>query len=147
MGNPIVTHAGVLTHNLEHFARRLKMLPEMIIALTLYAEAGNQGQQGILLVASVISQRAENSGKSPAEECQKPKQFSCWNKGAPDVPAWNESWEFCRAIARRMANGEKFGQGYTHYHTRKILPYWAKKANFSLPYGDHIFYRKEWLRA
>jgi spore germination cell wall hydrolase CwlJ-like protein len=117
------------------------MLPEMIIALTIYYEAGNQGPQGQEMVASVISQRSENSGRTPEYECRKRKQFSCWNKGTPPIPQDSTAWRNCRFLATHLPKGN----GYTHYHTTQVLPYWAKNASDSYLVGSHLFYKKEWL--
>lgn len=56
-----------------------------IIARTLWAEARNQGDEGIHAVASVIWNRANHDMDNLVEVCFAPRQFSCWNKAYPSV--------------------------------------------------------------
>lgn len=55
-----------------------------ILARTIYGEARGEKTAGKKAVACVIMNRYKAkkwfSGKTIAETCQKPWQFSCWNK-------------------------------------------------------------------
>jgi spore germination cell wall hydrolase CwlJ-like protein len=131
------------------------MLKETIIALTLYGEAGNQDYQGKLMVASTIVQRAKDSHKTLAQICQTPKWYSCWNgSGTKLVHTINsqdgfktDSWLDCVTIAYGIHKIKP--QGYTHYHTQNIVPYWARKAFARRAYvkhGSHLFYKRADLK-
>ena len=55
------------------------MIEILLIALTIYFEAGNQPIKGQQAVANVILNRCQHYGKSPPEIIFQPLQFSCYN--------------------------------------------------------------------
>jgi len=60
-----------------------------ILAKTLWGEARGEGREGLIAVAWVIKNRADNPGwwgKSIELVCLKPYQFSCWNADDPNAP-------------------------------------------------------------
>lgn len=115
------------------------------IASTLWYEARGEGKDGITAVASVIANRAKASGKTMAQECLKPKQFSCWNGVKVAVPskAKGEVWEFCKATAKKMVAGEfKPTNTATHYYNPKLCnPKWGAKMKDMVTIGRHRFGR------
>jgi N-acetylmuramoyl-L-alanine amidase len=113
-----------------------------IIAATLILEAAGEGRVGMEAVREVIANRAKN--KTEIAVCLAPKQFSCWNgmpihKGidkARKDPQWN--------LAHKIASSKpttNHTRGATHYHTTKVLPYWAKKLQKTTTIKNHIFYK------
>jgi N-acetylmuramoyl-L-alanine amidase len=128
-----------------------------VLARTLWGEARGEGDKGMEAVASVILNRvrvAETNGNywwgnNIIQVCQKPYQFSCWNRSDPNFRKLQEIDEkdlyFATAlrIARRAAAGslKDSAHGATHYHHRDIRPYWARKEDPVAVIGNHIFYR------
>lgn len=107
-------------------------------------------------VACVILNRvkvAQEAGKywwgnNIIQVCQKPYQFSCWNRSDPNLKkllAVEESdLHFASAlrIARRAVIGHlaDITDGATHYHAAGIEPYWARREKPCAVIGKHIFY-------
>ncbi len=127
-----------------------------VLARTLWGEARGEGTEGMEAVASVILNRvkiAEDEGKfwwgnNIIQVCQKPYQFSCWNRSDPNfrkLQAVDEKDLYfttakrisCRAIIGRL---EDATYGATHYHTAGTVPYWAKGEQPTAVIGNHIFY-------
>lgn len=131
-----------------------------VLARTLWGEARGEGAAGMEAVACVILNRVavaqKNGGKywwgnNIIQVCQKPYQFSCWNRSDPNFRKLQEIDEknlyFATAvkIARRAMIGalKDFTRGATHYHEKSIAPYWAKNEKPAAAIGRHVFYRLE----
>ena len=129
-----------------------------VLARTLWGEARGEGTAGMLAVACVVLNRvnlAENRGgywwgNNIIQVCQKPYQFSAWNRSDPNfrkLQAVDESdlyFATAKRLARRAAEGllnEDPTEGATHYHAAGISPYWTKGEKPSAVIGNHIFYR------
>lgn len=115
-----------------------------VIAKTLFYEAAGEGEHGLLLVASVIHNRA-GSGRDFKAVCLRPRQFSCWNDGwlsVPTNPIDLQAYELCLQIADEMLAGS-FAPitTATHYHADYVHPYWADHYAKLVQYRRHIFYR------
>lgn len=126
------------------------------LARTLWGEARGEGTGGMQAVACVILNRvkiAQEAGKywwgnNIIQVCQKPYQFSCWNRSDPNfkkLQAVDEKdLHFATAlrIARRAAIGalEDVTYGATHYHAAGVEPYWARREKPCAVIGNHIFY-------
>ena len=137
----------------------LRQLEIDVMARTLWGEARSEGQQGMEAVAMVILNRAGVAkrkggfwwGSNIIQVCQKPFQFSCWNKADPNfkkLTAVTESdIHFVTAlrVSRRAVLGmiKDKTNGATHYHTIDILPFWAKGQKPTTRIGRHIFYKLE----
>jgi N-acetylmuramoyl-L-alanine amidase len=120
-------------------------------ALTVYGEARGEGPRGWEAVAWVIRNRAERPcwwGRTVKEVCQKPWQFSCWNKNdpnskklaalKPDHPLLVE----IKAVVQAVFDGtipDPTG-GATHYHTEEVSPVWARGKQPTRIIGAHHFY-------
>ncbi|MBN8521745.1 MAG: cell wall hydrolase [Alphaproteobacteria bacterium] len=132
-------------------------LSEDILARTLWGEARGEPQAGIEAVASVILNRVRIAqakggywwGTDIISVCQKPYQFSCWNKSDPSyskliaVTERNKHFVQCVMIARR-ALAEQIRDitgGATHYHADYVSPYWITGQTPTLRVGRHIFYK------
>lgn len=129
------------------------------LARTLWGEARGEGTVGMQAVACVIINRVkeaqENSGKwwgnNIIQVCQKPYQFSCWNRSDPNfkkllnVTAKDPYFATALRIARHCVHCgvEDITNGADHYHAAGAAPYWAKNEKPVFVMGDHIFYRLE----
>ena len=107
-------------------------------------------------IASVILNRVKIAeerggywwGKDIISVCQKPYQFSCWNRSDPNYRLLNAVTEkdihFATAlrIARRAVAGtlKDSTLGATHYHAKSITPDWARGQIPTTVIGHHIFY-------
>lgn len=141
------------THSSAEFLREMEI---DVLARTLWGEARGEGSTGMEAVASVILNRAEIGrrmggywwGNTVIQVCQKPYQFSCWNKQDPNfkklLSVTIDDIHFATAVrvARRAMLGFVKDQtiGATHYHTLDILPKWAKGQKPTTRIGHHIFY-------
>jgi spore germination cell wall hydrolase CwlJ-like protein len=129
------------------------------LARTIWGEARGEGEAGMAAVASVIMNRLRISlrrgscwwGNSLIQICQKPFQFSCWNKDDPNlrpllaVDARDLYFATALRIARRAVCGvlpdPTFGA--THYHAAGAHPYWAGAHKPVAVIGRQVFYRIE----
>ena len=108
------------------------MTAEIIIALTIYAEAAGEPLTNKYAVASVIWNRADGDVRKLAKVCKAPKQFSCWNRGTPSMPKRDrmsqKAWADCLGFASAMICGRfKPSTPATFYHDISIAPpYWVK---------------------
>lgn len=134
-----------------------KALEVDVLARTIWGEARGEGSAGMAAVASVILNRvriAERKGgywwgNTIIQVCQKPYQFSCWNKDDPNFRKLLsvEADDLCFATAQRIARRAVYGvleditDGATHYHAAGISPYWANGEKPVAVLGRHIFYR------
>lgn len=128
-----------------------------VLARTLWGEARGEGNIGMQAVANVVMNRVAHAekkgrfwwGNNIIQVCQKPYQFSCWNRADANfkkVSSVNESdmyFATAKRIARRVIIGtlEDITGGATHYHADSISPYWVKGEKPVNKIGNHIFYR------
>ena len=132
-----------------------------ILARTLYGEARGEGDEGLEAVANVIMNRykkpkwytgyvlvANKKIPSIAETCLKKAQFSCWNKNdvnfnlLQQVSISDDIFKKCILVAQRAINGDlvDFTNEATFYHTKNIIPKWAKGHSPCYECGNHLFY-------
>ena len=140
----------------ENFHRELEI---DVLARTLWGEARGEGTHGMEAVAAVILNRvavAESRagywwGNDIISVCQKPYQFSCWNRSDPSylkLQAVNET-DVYFATALRIARRAVIGAladptgGATHYHADYVSPAWTRGQKPATIIGRHIFYRLE----
>lgn len=128
-----------------------------VLARTLWGEARGEGERGMEAVACVVLNRvaiAQARGKfwwggDVISVCQKPYQFSCWNRSDPSykklLAADSKNKDFVMAclVARRAVHGAlaDITGGATHYHADYVSPYWAQGEKPTATIGRHIFYR------
>ncbi len=128
-----------------------------VLARTIFGEARGEPVQGLEAVANVILNRVRISqkkgrywwGNGIIGVCQKPYQFSCWNKSDPsygrltNVTDKNIHFATALRIARRAAIGvlKDNTKGATHYHADYVSPYWAHGETPVQTIGRHIFYK------
>lgn len=140
----------------EEFMRDLAI---DIMARTLYGEARGEGEAGIRAVACVIVNRIRHAQKKGGfwwghdvfSVCQKPYQFSCWNKGDPNrdvilhVTKERPVFRTCLAIAKEAVDGmlKDITMGADHYHTRAVKPSWSRDKRPCALIGSHVFFKLE----
>ena len=138
----------------QEFCRQMEV---DVLARTLWGEARGEGVAGMKAVACVVLNRFEIAeekgrywwGNTIIQICQKPYQFSCWNRSDPnfyklqDVGKDDPVFVTALRIARRAAEGllEDITLGATHYHAKGIEPYWARAEHMTVQIGRHVFYR------
>lgn len=139
--------------NAEQFYNELTI---DVLARTLYGEARGEGSVGMQAVACVVLNRVavakEKSGfwwgNDIIQVCQKPYQFSCWNRSDPNfkklqmVDKSDLYFATALRIAQRAVAGalEDITFGATHYHASSIQPYWTRSEKPVATIGRHIFY-------
>lgn len=121
------------------------------LARTIWGEARGEGRAGMQAVACVIRNRAARPGwwgRSIAEVCLKPAQFSCWLADDPNrrkLDAVSED-DAAFTVARELAAAALAGIladytfGATHYHTVDTAPVWARGHIPCVVIGRHAFY-------
>ena len=129
-----------------------------VLARTVWGEGRGEGTYGMEAIAAVILNRvavAERRGgywwgADVISVCQKPYQFSCWNRSDPNyrkLQAVAEKTDIHFATALRIARRALAGTlpdptgGATHYHTKSVKPEWSLHDTPSAIIGNHIFYR------
>jgi N-acetylmuramoyl-L-alanine amidase len=121
------------------------------LARTLWGEARGEGREGMMAVASVILNRAAKPGwwgRSVAEVCLRPRQFSCWLADDPNraklekVDERDAQFRLAQQIAEQALGGglPDYTFGATHYHAVDIAPAWAKGHTPCVVIGRHAFY-------
>lgn len=130
-----------------------------VLARTIWGEARGEGSAGMQAVANVVLNRVAVAkargkywwGNSIIQVCQKPYQFSCWNKEDPNyrrllsVDDADLHFVTAQRIARRAVYGalDDLSCGATHYHAAGVAPEWAKNEKPVAVIGRHIFYKLE----
>lgn len=127
------------------------------LAMNMYHEARGEGHDAMQMVGEVTLNRVENK-HFPSNVCSvvyqarfdsrgNPRrhqcQFSWFCDGRSDKPYDRESWEDALDIAEGLLDGtlSLIGIDATHYHTKDVKPYWAKRFTRIGTYGDHVFYQ------
>lgn len=127
------------------------------LARTIFGEARGEPHEGLEAVACVVLNRVKISqkkgrywwGNDIIGVCQKPYQFSCWNKSDPSyhrlINVTDSNIHFATAlrIARRAVIGAlpDNTNGATHYHADYVSPYWAVGEKPIKKIGRHIFFK------
>lgn len=129
-----------------------------VLARTLWGEARGEGLDGMIAVAGVVLNRVRIAkdhggrywwGSNVIQVCQKPYQFSCWNRSDPNFQKLQsvDEKDLYFAAALRLARQALAGtlpdttKGATHYHAKNASPYWARGQAPVAEIGNHIFYR------
>jgi len=123
----------------------------LILALTIYLEAGNQGESGMRAVASVIHSSASFPClKAYHNECLRPKRYSCWNNTIPSMDmvykySAQKGYDIAIKIAKEMALGVfKPTLRATNYCRTDVIEHtsWTNRMDKVAEVGEHTFYRK-----
>lgn len=120
---------------------------------TIYGEARGEPFDGMRAVAHVVLNRVEDGTRDHtiAGACLRPWQFSCWNKGNPNLeklmtvsisdPVMLSCMHAAIEAIEEHNRGEDLTNGATHYCTKYVDPEWAIGAEPLCEFGNHIFYR------
>jgi N-acetylmuramoyl-L-alanine amidase len=126
-----------------------------VLARTVMGEARGESTQGKWAVARCIVNRWKMRNRwfsAPliAEVCQKPSQFSCWNRNDPNrqviLDATYDKPALCHAMRAAMdaLTGSPhlwLTDNVTHYHADTIAtPFWAEGHTPAGRIGRHIFF-------
>lgn len=129
----------------------------MCLALNMYHEARNEGEEAMMAVAEVTLNRVEDSN-FPNDVCSVVKQARKNPDGSVKLNACQFSWycdgksdkmyeAYWRHKAYEMAVDYLTGletdmtDGATHYHADYVSPYWSTSFDKTTKVGSHIFYR------
>lgn len=133
-----------------------------VLARTLWGEARGEGAAGMVAVGWSIRNRVDLDlggdgkpdwwGEGYIGVCQKPYQFSCWNRNDPNFPYLSgakqiPAAEYLRAreAALSVISGSQADPtgGATHYYATTMTkpPAWAAKARQTVKIGHHVFFR------
>jgi spore germination cell wall hydrolase CwlJ-like protein len=132
------------------------------LALTMWGEARGYGTLGMRAIGHVIMNRVKENlrmfgGNTIHGVCHKRSQFSCWNKGdpnlarmkkLPEMDETNPDWlAFLKAdkLAGAILSGSDKDNtgGATFYHAEYMVAYWVPDMD---PVGvmfGHIFYKRK----
>lgn len=135
--NPIVTEKLYSAEDIACLRRNI------------YFEARGEGYQGMLAVAFVTVNRA-NDPRFPDTICdvvRQNRQFSWvhqrgWVKPNPIHPGDKKAWQTAIDIADQIAYGELDSNvgNATFFHTLAVKPSWRNKFKPVATIGNHIFY-------
>jgi len=128
-----------------------------VLARTIFGEARGEPLEGLEAVACVVLNRVKIAqsrgrywwGNNIIGVCQKPYQFSCWNKNDPSykrltsVTIADKNFQTCQRIAENAVIGKLWDctSGATHYHADYVSPFWAKGEKPIMKIGRHMFYK------
>lgn len=133
---------------------------EKFLALTMWGEARNQGEEGMRAVGHVILNRLaseRNFGDDVREVTRKNKAFSCWNQGDPNrklmlnigkldkaLPDY-AMWQKAQQLAKQLLSGTDTDptNGALFYHTDGVDPNWNDGQEIVSDFGSHKFYKTD----
>lgn len=122
-----------------------------IMAKTIFGEARGETHKGQVAVACCIMNRFKSkkwfSAKTIAGVCQKPWQFSCWNKNDPNAQkianlSYSVYSKYFPIIKEAMLGD--ITNGATHYYAPKVVkcPKWAEGKEPCAEIGHHLFFKE-----
>lgn len=123
-----------------------------ILARTVEGEGEGEPFDGKVAIAWTARNRLNRRswyGRTIADVCQKPEQYSCWNEGAGgrisritsvtlDEPSFRDSMAASAGVLLDMIADPTHGA--THYHTKSVSPNWAKGREPCAVIGNHLFF-------
>lgn len=127
--------------------------PIDVLTRTIYGEARGEREEGIVAVAWVVRNRADNPrwwGHDVCSVCLCPWQFSCWNKDDPNLPvisalnAGSVEYERLAAMVRAVLSGsipDPTGGADSYFAAYLTPPNWTHDAVFTRRIGQQLFYR------
>jgi len=119
-----------------------------IAARTVYGEARGEPPEGRLAVARVIVNRYRAGSISLQAVCEKPFQFSCWNKDDPNEPKIRAvtyddvTLRDCLSAVLAALDPRSVDptHGSRHYHVASAKAWWAAGREPVVILGAHAFY-------
>ncbi len=141
-----------------HDNSKIKMEDASIICLGLnvYYESRAEPYEGQMAVAQVSVRRAKKTGFENWEDWICPvvyatRQFS-WTNGKNTVhplPGNGKKWEQALSVARmailwgHLDHIPDYSNQATHYHHKKIRPWWSRKMKKTVKLGNHVFLKEK----
>lgn len=124
---------------------------DLIATLTIWMEARGEILAGKAAVGEVLLNRQKTGhwGKTVAEVCLAPYQFSCWNTqdsnrlAAIVLMTDHPSYQDCVTAWQMAKNGSQNAKGATFYYNPAGVsqtPAWAKSSLLRAIVGNHRFY-------
>jgi spore germination cell wall hydrolase CwlJ-like protein len=127
------------------------------MALTMWGEARNGGEEAMRAVGHVIDnrRRAGTHGRYATETVSAAWQFSAWNKNDPNYPAMmnidklreggddHRMWLESKRLAAEILSGASADPtgGALFYHTAAVSPRWSAGLAPVRVIGGHLFFR------
>lgn len=156
LGDPQVTPASASAEPEPGAQPEIDVVDAHWMALTMWGEARNQGDEGMRAVGHVIHNRwlAEKHGAYVTDTVSKAWQFSCWNEGDPNRQAMldidllprdsadHRLWVEARALADEILSGRSSDPtgGALFYHTEAVQPAWSRGVTPVARIGSHLFF-------
>ncbi|HEX8379301.1 MAG TPA: cell wall hydrolase [Allosphingosinicella sp.] len=127
------------------------------MALTMWGEARNGGEEAMRAVGHVIDnrRRANTHGRYATETVSAAWQFSAWNRNDPNYPAMmnidklrpdsedHAMWLAAKRVAAEILSGASADPtgGALFYHTAAVSPRWSSGLAPVRVIGGHLFFR------
>lgn len=127
------------------------------MALTMWGEARNGGEEAMRAVGHVIDnrRRARTHGRYATETVSAAWQFSAWNRNDPNYPAMlnidrlrpdsldHARWLTAKRVAAEILSGASRDPtgGALFYHTAAVSPRWSAGLAPVSVIGGHLFFR------
>jgi spore germination cell wall hydrolase CwlJ-like protein len=127
------------------------------MALTMWGEARNGGEEAMRAVGHVIDNRRRSGahGAYASETVSEAWQFSCWNRSDPNYAAMldvdtlrpgsedEQMWLAARRVADEILSGRSADPtgGALFYHTAAVSPRWSAGLTPDRVIGGHLFFR------
>jgi spore germination cell wall hydrolase CwlJ-like protein len=127
------------------------------MALTMWGEARNGGEEAMRAVGHVIDNRRRSGahGTYATETVSEAWQFSCWNKNDPNYAAMLNvdklraggedqlMWLAAKRVAEEILSGQSADPtgGALFYHTAAVSPRWSAGLIPDRVIGGHLFFR------
>lgn len=132
-----------------------------VLVRTIYGEARGEykrhdgGMAALIAVGNVMMNRLKAQtwyGRTIKDICQKPFQFSCWNRQDPNrellMSAHIEQepiFKICHQVAEQVATYQwpDLTHGSDHYYavTLSPPPVWSQQVKPRLKLGQHLFFK------
>jgi N-acetylmuramoyl-L-alanine amidase len=116
----------------------------LYLTLNVYHEARSEPDLGQQAVVHVTLNRSQIRKMPVKDIVLQPHQFSWTSKPKKEwIPEnWNAFYKAYENVAIALQS-EDFTNGATHYHHKKINPYWANEFQVIATWGAHKFYKGE----
>jgi spore germination cell wall hydrolase CwlJ-like protein len=127
------------------------------MALTMWGEARNGGEDAMRAVGHVIDNRRRSGahGAYATETVSEAWQFSAWNRNDPNYPAMlnidklrpdsedHQMWVTAKRVADEILSGASADPtgGALFYHTAAVSPRWSSGLAPVRVIGGHLFFR------
>jgi len=112
------------------------------LSLNIYFEARSEDQIDQIAVGLVTINRAHSKKQTIKSTVLKPYSFSWTHQKQSYLPDDPKAFITSIQSAWLSMQAHNFiGTNTTHYHHKKIKPYWASKMTYIGTFGNHKFYK------